>query len=144
MDNPVDRLEMILEDNRYQSFKKWPYSSKNKCNAQNMAEAGFFWTGNFEEPDSAQCFVCNKQLDGWESNDDPWDEHRKHESTCLFVTIGKTEEFLTLYQLHELFVAMVKNLTKKMFEQEKQELLHRAKLLKADILKPQKKMRVPK
>lgn len=109
-----------------------------------MAEAGFFWTGSFEEPDSAQCFVCNKQLDGWESNDDPWDEHRKHQPACSFVTIGKTEEFLTLYQFHELFVTMVKTLTKEMFGQEKQEFLNRAKLVKADILKPHKKICVSK
>lgn len=42
------------------------------CNPENMAAAGFFSVGGKEELDLAECFICNKQLDGWESEDDPW------------------------------------------------------------------------
>lgn len=37
-----------------------------------MAAAGFHFTGSKNEPDLAQCFVCLKELDGWEEDDDPW------------------------------------------------------------------------
>lgn len=36
-----------------------------------MADAGFYHCGNDKEPDYVQCFVCQKELDGWEPNDDP-------------------------------------------------------------------------
>jgi len=37
-----------------------------------MAAAGFYVVGDSNEPDLVECFICGKQLDGWESNDDPW------------------------------------------------------------------------
>ena len=37
-----------------------------------MAEAGFYHTPTDCEPDLVRCFVCGKELDGWEPTDDPW------------------------------------------------------------------------
>lgn len=37
-----------------------------------MAAAGFFAIGKNEEPDLVECFICSKQLDGWDPDDDPW------------------------------------------------------------------------
>jgi hypothetical protein len=37
-----------------------------------MAAAGFYFAGSKSEPDLACCFVCLKELDGWEEEDDPW------------------------------------------------------------------------
>ena len=39
-----------------------------------MAAAGFHFTGNRKEKDLAQCFVCFKELDGWEEDDVPIDK----------------------------------------------------------------------
>jgi baculoviral IAP repeat-containing protein 5 len=64
-----------------------------------MAQAGWYSCGGTAEPDLAQCFVCGKQLDGWEGDDDPWMEHRKHKADCPFVKLGKKEEDLTLFEL---------------------------------------------
>lgn len=61
-----------------------------------MAEAGFFWSGNKDEDDSATCFVCGKVLDGWESTDEPWSEHKKHAPQCSFVKFGRNESQLTV------------------------------------------------
>jgi baculoviral IAP repeat-containing protein 5 len=36
-----------------------------------MAAAGFYVVGD-DEPDLVECFICGKQLNGWESHDDPW------------------------------------------------------------------------
>lgn len=38
-----------------------------------------------DAPDSVRCFTCNKFLDGWEPNDDPLEEHKKHSKDCKFV-----------------------------------------------------------
>jgi len=37
-----------------------------------MAAAGFYVIGDNNEPDLVECFICSKQLDGWEAHDDPW------------------------------------------------------------------------
>ena len=37
-----------------------------------MAEAGFYHTPSDNEPDLVTCYVCYKELDGWEPTDDPW------------------------------------------------------------------------
>lgn len=57
-----------------------------------MAEAGFFWC----EDDAAACFLCGKQLDGWERTDNPWTEHMKHSPQCAFVKLGRPENDLTV------------------------------------------------
>lgn len=37
-----------------------------------MVAAGFYVIGGIDEPDLVECFICGKQLDGWEAHDDPW------------------------------------------------------------------------
>lgn len=49
-------------------------SSDNLRNPEQMAAAGFFAIGGKEEPDLVECFMCSKQLDGWDPDDDPWYE----------------------------------------------------------------------
>lgn len=61
-----------------------------------MAEAGFYWRGNDNEDDTVACFACEKVLDGWESNDNPWLEHQKHAPQCPFIKMNKAEKELTV------------------------------------------------
>lgn len=86
----------FYEKDRRESFKSWPFEGKSPCNVRKMAEAGFFWTGNKRENDTATCFACGKVLDGWERDDDPWEEHIKHAPQCIFVKFRKPEEELTV------------------------------------------------
>ena len=37
-----------------------------------MAEAGFYSCATEACPDLVRCYVCFKELEGWEANDDPW------------------------------------------------------------------------
>ena len=37
-----------------------------------MAEAGFYSCATDISPDSARCYVCFKELEGWEAHDNPW------------------------------------------------------------------------
>lgn len=85
-----------------------------------MAAAGFFAIGGKSEPDLVECFICSKQLDGWDPDDNPWyrlqdfycnfciynvhykcmsftliifrNEHIKHQPECAFVKSGKMDE----------------------------------------------------
>ena len=62
-----------------------------------MAEAGFYHIAlNNDYSDCVRCFVCFKELEGWEDGDDPWEEHRKRK--CIFAEIGKPEKELTVQQ----------------------------------------------
>lgn len=61
-----------------------------------MAQAGFFYCGTSADDDTASCFLCGKVLDGWESTDDPWSEHRKHSPQCAFVRLGRPEDDTTV------------------------------------------------
>lgn len=58
-----------------------------------MAHAGFFYKGN---SDLVQCFMCCKELDNWEVNDDPIQEHFKHASYCDFATLLHKKSSISL------------------------------------------------
>jgi len=80
---------MMVLDNRVASFRDWPFTDNNsKCTPQRMAEAGFFHSDADQNADSAQCWVCHKELDGWEPTDDPLVEHKKHSKDCPFLALS--------------------------------------------------------
>ena len=77
-----------------------------------MAAAGFYLVST---PDSVRCFVCLKELDGWEPEDDPIEEHRNHSKKCPFLKIIKSllndiqiqvsnYRFLKCVKLHRTFI----------------------------------------
>ncbi|KAF2343989.1 BIR repeat, partial [Trinorchestia longiramus] len=66
-----------------------------------MAAAGFHFKGSKAEPDLACCFVCFKELDGWEEDDDPWIEHSRR-GDCDFIKLNKKEDEMTVLELHDL------------------------------------------
>ncbi|XP_022113470.1 baculoviral IAP repeat-containing protein 5 [Pieris rapae] len=93
MENP----SLFMVEERAKTFKNWPFSDKDRCNIRNMAEAGFYSVATgVEDADAAKCFLCGKELDGWESTDDPWEEHKSHAARCAFVQLGKKEDDLLL------------------------------------------------
>lgn len=63
---------LIKNKGRLQTFRDWPFDSKAPCNPKTMAQAGFYFIGNEQDHDLVECFICGKQLDGWEETDDPW------------------------------------------------------------------------
>lgn len=89
-------IPYFWEKDRLNSFTKWPFDESKACNKAKMAEAGFYFNGNDNEPDIATCFACSKTLDGWEPQDNPWNEHIKHAPQCIFVKFGKPEDKFTV------------------------------------------------
>lgn len=63
---------VFWKQGRSKTFASWPFKESDKCNSECMAAAGFYVIGNSNEPDLVECFICGKQLDGWEQNDVPW------------------------------------------------------------------------
>lgn len=91
-----------------------------------MARAGFIYTGTVEDPDSAQCFLCHKALDGWERNDDPWEEHLKHSSKCLFIKYGKPEEELKCQEIINIQEVLLKNVIDHVYEEKIKQIQNEA------------------
>ena len=58
---------------------KWPHPPDFKANPETLADAGFFYNPSYEGPDSVTCYVCDKELEGWEDDDDP---HAIHWKKC--------------------------------------------------------------
>nr|XP_053607852.1 baculoviral IAP repeat-containing protein 5 [Plodia interpunctella] len=134
MENVVNR-QLFLTTERAKTFKKWPFNDKNKCNAQNMAEAGFYSvaTGD-DDADAAKCFLCGKELDGWEASDDPWEEHKSHAAKCAFVQLGKKEDELLLSEYLSVVKQYMINEIKQMAETSKAQIDEKAKLIRRRCL----------
>ncbi|KAI5652163.1 inhibitor of apoptosis domain-containing protein [Phthorimaea operculella] len=111
-------------------------SDKDKCNVRNMAEAGFYSvaTGD-EDADAAKCFLCGKELDGWEATDDPWAEHKSHAAQCAFVQLGKKEDELLLSELLSVVQQyQINDATKRLAGAAKDKIDDKAKLIRRRIM----------
>ncbi|XP_021348694.1 baculoviral IAP repeat-containing protein 7-B-like [Mizuhopecten yessoensis] len=63
---------------RLRTFSNWPAHFKQT--PDDLARAGFFYAG---VDDLCECYCCGGQLDGWEDDDDPQQEHNRWFSdTC--------------------------------------------------------------
>lgn len=87
----VDIQSIIMSDTKFKdfservlSFSKWTSSSIQ--DPRNLAEAGFVFTGN---RNSTCCHVCGVVLEQWQTNDDPWEEHKRLSPKCEFVKLHR-------------------------------------------------------
>uniref|UniRef100_A0A8I6GLK0 Baculoviral IAP repeat-containing protein 5 n=1 Tax=Rattus norvegicus TaxID=10116 RepID=A0A8I6GLK0_RAT len=101
--------QLYLKDHRISTFKNWPFLEDCSCTPERMAEAGFIHCPTENEPDLAQCFFCFKELEGWEPDDNPIEEHRKHSPGCAFLTVKKQVEELTVSEFLKLDKQRAKN-----------------------------------
>lgn len=88
--------EMFSYHIRLKTFSQWPHVDCN-CTPEKLADAGWFMVGSSKEPDLVRCYFCQRELDGWEPEDDPWDEHlRRSGDPCPFIAKGKKARELTV------------------------------------------------
>lgn len=52
-----------------------------------MASAGFYWCGSESQPDLVRCFVCMKEFEDWEPDDDPKYKHTIKASKFFLITV---------------------------------------------------------
>ncbi|KAM3855239.1 baculoviral IAP repeat-containing protein 5.1-like [Vipera latastei] len=106
--NLFEFREMYEYQNRLQTLTAWPFKDNCKCSPDNMAKAGFI--RHAEEPEVAKCFFCLIELEGWESNHDPWLEHSKRsQDSCGFLSLSKNFDDLTIEEYYELEMERVRN-----------------------------------
>uniref|UniRef100_A0A7N4V2I6 Baculoviral IAP repeat-containing protein 5 n=1 Tax=Sarcophilus harrisii TaxID=9305 RepID=A0A7N4V2I6_SARHA len=125
--------QLYLLDSRISTFQNWPFTEDCACTPERMAEAGFIHCPSENEPDLAQCFFCFKELEGWEPEDDPMLEHKKHSSSCAFISIKKKIEELTLNEFLKLDKERAKNKIEKETSRKRIEFEERAKEVRHDI-----------
>ncbi|KAB0376231.1 hypothetical protein FD755_012874, partial [Muntiacus reevesi] len=85
-----------LKNHCISTLKSWPFLEGCACISEQMATAGFIHRPTENKPDLARCFFCFKELEGWEPDDDPIEEHKKHSSGRIFLSVKKQFEELTL------------------------------------------------
>ncbi|KAF9823635.1 hypothetical protein SFRURICE_009180 [Spodoptera frugiperda] len=133
--NALESPPLFLVEERIKTFKNWPFSDKNKCNVRNMAEAGFYSVATgADDADAAKCFLCGKELDGWEASDDPWAEHKSHAMKCAFVQLGKKEDELLLSEFLSVIKQYMINETKRIAEVAKERVDEKAKAVRRRCL----------
>ncbi|XP_025263093.1 baculoviral IAP repeat-containing protein 7-B-like isoform X2 [Camponotus floridanus] len=74
---------------RFNSFISWPLVKIQT--GQQLAEAGFFYTG---QKDKVVCFYCGLILKEWTDYEDPWEAHYKWAATCFYILTIKGEDYL--------------------------------------------------
>ncbi|XP_026291412.1 baculoviral IAP repeat-containing protein 7 isoform X3 [Frankliniella occidentalis] len=86
--NPAHPAYTTL-DARIESYKSWPIGLKLR--PQELAEAGFFYTGL---GDKTICFQCGGGLKDWAETDEPWREHALYFSKCGHVVQTKGRDYI--------------------------------------------------
>ncbi|XP_043204974.1 baculoviral IAP repeat-containing protein 5-like isoform X2 [Amphibalanus amphitrite] len=133
-------------DGRLATFKEWLVENEPGCvcTARKMAESGFFRCGGDEEPDLTRCFVCHKEMEGWEAEDNPM-EARYHTAKCPLAKLGKPASQLTVEDMLKLInfqqTERVRALSSDMIEEFKTDATEVRKQLEALAKKPTRKRR---
>ncbi|NXY73922.1 BIRC5 protein, partial [Glareola pratincola] len=125
------RLYFVLT--RANTFRSWPFTEGCACTPEQMAAAGFLHCPSENSPDVAQCFFCLKELEGWEPDDDPLKEHKKHSAHCALLSLQKAPTNLTLQEFLKLDRERMKNVLKKEIAQKVTEVEDVAKRVRREI-----------
>ncbi|KAI0685457.1 hypothetical protein BC835DRAFT_1383935 [Cytidiella melzeri] len=80
MDCYEARLESFKKTKRVKTkggtvVLKWPHPNTYLATPEQLAEAGFYFNPTPEARDSVRCFMCKKELDMWDEDDDPISLH---------------------------------------------------------------------
>ncbi|XP_033630860.1 baculoviral IAP repeat-containing protein 5-like [Asterias rubens] len=134
-DNNAKELNDFLmntEEQRLASFSDWPFENDCNCIPSKMAAAGFYHSPTPQEPDLVRCFMCCKELDGWEPSDDPMEEHKSHAPKCAFINIKKDKD-MTIAEFLKLESARQQNRVKGGVESRKKEFSYEAQKTREEI-----------
>lgn len=106
---------MYLEENRLATFTSWPFGQGSKCSKENMARAGFYHCPTATEQDLTRCYVCFREMEGWEVDDDPIKEHARS-TGCAFLQLKTDKNDFTVLDVLNLELARSKNRVRKLSE----------------------------
>ncbi|NWU80393.1 BIRC5 protein, partial [Onychorhynchus coronatus] len=128
-----EEWRLYLVSSRVATFHNWPFTEGCACTPERMAAAGFVHRPSENSPDVAQCFFCLKELEGWEPDDDPLEEHKKHSAGCGFLSLQKEPANLTLQEFLKLDKMRIIKEIKKEISQKMTEVEDAAKSTRSKI-----------
>ncbi|NWQ67004.1 BIRC5 protein, partial [Neopipo cinnamomea] len=128
-----EEWRLYLVSSRVATFRNWPFTEGCACTPERMAAAGFVHCPSENSPDVAQCFFCLKELEGWEPDDDPLEEHKKHSAGCGFLSLQKEPANLTLQEFLKLDKMRIIKAIKKEISQKMTEVEDAAKSTRSKI-----------
>ncbi|KAI1420794.1 hypothetical protein F5Y12DRAFT_771330 [Xylaria sp. FL1777] len=76
----------------------WPHKL---LDAEIFARAGFYFAPSAHFPDNTVCFLCCKNVDGWEEDDNPFEEHLRLSPHCGWAIVAGIETGLGDYALDD-------------------------------------------
>lgn len=134
-------LGQIWQMQRLKSLESWPL---DKPAAKEIAEAGFYCPNPNRSNDIVKCYSCFIELDGWEPNDNPWEEHRKRGLSiippCKFIEIGKKESELTVDDFLEIQKSVMLRIVQNKYKISLEAVLTQHKKKKIALKKDLKKL----
>ena len=67
---------------------KWPHPSTFAATPATLSEAGFYYDPSSSRRDCVKCFMCSKEIDDWEEEDDPFAIHlEKARGACPWALV---------------------------------------------------------
>ncbi|XP_034101838.1 death-associated inhibitor of apoptosis 2 [Drosophila albomicans] len=82
VDGGASLADMLIEENRLETFKDWPNPN---ITPEELAKAGFYY---LYQSDHVKCVWCKGIIAKWEKNDNAFDEHRRFFPNCPRVQMG--------------------------------------------------------
>ncbi|KAJ8126002.1 hypothetical protein O1611_g7635 [Lasiodiplodia mahajangana] len=76
----------------------WPHK---RLDPDLFARAGFYFAPTSEFPDNTVCFLCSKNMGGWEDDDNPFEEHLRLSPRCGWAVVAGVETGLGDYALDD-------------------------------------------
>lgn len=71
----------------------WPHPNTFAANPQTLAEAGFYFCPDKDDIDNVRCFMCEKELGGWDKDDNPFEIHINKSPKCPWAVARCSLEF---------------------------------------------------
>lgn len=75
MESLDGRLRSFAKPKGKSAARAWPHPDSYVANPTSLAEAGFYFKPSKDDPDNVRCFICKKELGGWDEDDNPFDIH---------------------------------------------------------------------
>ncbi|BFZ17875.1 hypothetical protein BsWGS_20914 [Bradybaena similaris] len=125
---------LLIESERLKTFEEWPNELNWACTPQKLASAGFYFSPSQESLDNVCCLFCQKELDGWEPDDDPLKEHKKHSAHCPFLSLKKPVEKLTIVEFVRLNMKVASLKAEKALEKTRKEFEDQSNTTREEII----------
>ncbi|KAI0814006.1 hypothetical protein GGR55DRAFT_490837 [Xylaria sp. FL0064] len=95
--HPVARRASMAKAKAPKAFS-WPHK---RLDPEIFARAGFYFAPSPHFPDNTICFLCCKNVDGWEEDDNPFEEHLRLSPHCGWAIVAGIEAGLGDYALDD-------------------------------------------